>query len=436
MNKYIIIPGCSDLNRGDQALVWETKHIAEEAGYKGEYYLTTEKNEPTHQSEEEGLHIIRPILEHPSRIFNNKENLRYGLALKARWGAVAIFDFVCSMLYLLPLTRTLMKKIVSEEKKQSIKVFETADAVFVKGGGLLQTYGGITSTYSMYFWVYHIILAAALKKPVYVMPNSMGPFEGPGVKWIARFALRKCKMVTSREVFTQKKVREELGLKIENYPDLAFFLKKTEIEKKDIFQRYQLPSDKKLVAITVRPYRFPKAENPEDAYRKFKIEISLFIKWLYESGYMPVIVEHTLAINSHENDAACIRDVTAMLDNYMYRIISDKTLNCRDLKAIYGMCDYIVGTRFHSVIFSLGCGVPSIAISYVGNKTLGIMHDIGLDDYVVAIDDVSCEALKKRFEQLLREEMIVKKKINRYLQEADKSYAVLCRKIQDKSVGK
>ena len=27
--KYIIIPGCSDLNRGDQALVWETKRLAE-----------------------------------------------------------------------------------------------------------------------------------------------------------------------------------------------------------------------------------------------------------------------------------------------------------------------------------------------------------------------------------------------------------------------
>ena len=37
--KYVIIPGCSDLNRGDQALVWETKRLAEDAGFKGDYYL-------------------------------------------------------------------------------------------------------------------------------------------------------------------------------------------------------------------------------------------------------------------------------------------------------------------------------------------------------------------------------------------------------------
>ena len=43
MKKYIIIPFCSDLNRGDQALVWETKRIAEESGFKGKYYLIAEK---------------------------------------------------------------------------------------------------------------------------------------------------------------------------------------------------------------------------------------------------------------------------------------------------------------------------------------------------------------------------------------------------------
>lgn len=270
MNKYIIIPGCSDLNRGDQALVWETKRIAENAGYKGEYYLTTEANEPTSQSENEGLHIIKPVLEHPSRVFKSKENMSYGFSLKIKWGLVALFDFICSLLYFFSPTRALMKKLVSEEKKQSIQVFEQAEAVFVKGGGLLQTYGGITSTYSMYFWVYHIFLTEVLDKPVYVMPNSMGPFEGPGVKWIARKALKKCNLVTSREEFTQNEVKEELGLEIENFPDLAFFLKKSDTTKEDILQKYSLPSDRKLVAITMRPYRFPKSEDPEKAYETFK----------------------------------------------------------------------------------------------------------------------------------------------------------------------
>ena len=47
-----------------------------------------------------------------------------------------------------------------------------SEAFFMKGGGLLQTYGGFYSTYSMYFWVYPIFLAHKLKKTVYIMPNS------------------------------------------------------------------------------------------------------------------------------------------------------------------------------------------------------------------------------------------------------------------------
>ena len=99
-NKYIIIPGCSDLNRGDQALVWETKRVAEDAGFKGDYYLTSEKNEPVSQSQQFGLNIISPILEHPSRFFDNKNNVNYSPLLKFKWGVVASFDLVISLLFL------------------------------------------------------------------------------------------------------------------------------------------------------------------------------------------------------------------------------------------------------------------------------------------------------------------------------------------------
>ena len=37
---YLILPGCDDTNRGDQALIWQTVAIARAAGYDGgsEYF--------------------------------------------------------------------------------------------------------------------------------------------------------------------------------------------------------------------------------------------------------------------------------------------------------------------------------------------------------------------------------------------------------------
>ncbi|MCI9572760.1 MAG: hypothetical protein HFH97_09150 [Lachnospiraceae bacterium] len=418
MKKYMIISGCSDLNRGDQALVWETKRLAEESGFIGQYYLTSERNEPVEQSKRKGINIISPILEHPSRRYKNKGNINYSLVLKIKWGVVSAFDLLESLLVLGNFTRNIIKKILSIKKRQSIEIIEQADAVFMKGGGLLQTYGGLSSTYSMYFWVFPILLAHNLKKPVYVMPNSFGPLKGPFVKKIAYSALSKCKIISSRETLSQKTIEEQLGLEIENYPDLAFELPKAMLDKNSVFEKYYLPNNRKLVAITMRPYRFPRSDNPELAYITFKNEMSFFIEWLYNRGYMPVIVEHTLAVNTHENDGDCIRDVISKIDKEQYRFISDLKYDCQDLKCIYSYCQYIVGTRFHSLIFAFGSNVPGIAISYTGNKAIGIMHDMGLDDYVVDISEVTAQLLEEKFNRLVRNEDIVKEKIVHYRNEA------------------
>lgn len=430
MKKYIIIPGCSDLNRGDQALVWETKRLAEEAGFKGEYFLTSERNEPVEQSLAQGIKVVHPLLEHPSRKFKSKENITYTKTLKIKWGIVALWDFLGSLFLLCKPTRFITKHLVNSEKKEIITLFENADAIFMKGGGLLQTYGGLSSTYSMYFWTFPILLAHALKKPVYVMPNSFGPFEGPMVKLIAKKTLSKCRLVTSRETLSQEMVRKYLGLSVQNYADLAFMLPKSKMD--DIHKKYNLPIDRKLVAITMRPYRFPGNHDPEKAYQSFKTEMANFIHWLYERGMMPVIVEHTLAVNAHENDGACIKDVVSMIDKKEYCIISDPNLNCYELKAIYGQCDYIVGTRFHSVIFSFGSTVPGIAIAYTGNKSQGIMHDIGLDDYVVGIEEVSAQLLIKKFESLQKEEGIIRKKITAYREKASMDWKKLVEECKKK----
>ncbi len=430
-NTIMIVPSCSDLNRGDQALVWETKRLAEDSGFRGKFYFQTEKNEPISQSIAKGLNPVYPILEHPSRKFKNKENIKYTVSLKIRWGIVAIFDFVKTIFLLWNPTHHFILNMLDNDKKKTYHVMEQSDVVFVKGGGLLQTYGGLSSTYSMYFWTYPILLAHALKKPVYVMPNSFGPFQGPLVKVIAKFALKKCKILASREMMSKKLIENELRLNILNYADLAFELPKTDVCREEFCRKLNIPNNKKLVALTIRPYRFPKSKTPERAYDYFKSEMAIFIKELYLQEYMPVLIEHTLAVNSHENDGACIRDVIRQLDSDEYRFFTDKTCNCYDLKGIYSCFDYIVGTRFHSMIFSFGSGVPGIAISYTGNKSKGIMHDMGLDDYVIEIENVNHISLHKMFVELVHNESLVKKKINQYREKAvldRKNLIEVCRK--------
>lgn len=428
---YLIIPNCSDLNRGDQALVWETRRLAEKAGCEGEFLFFAEPDEPTSQSESQGLTRLVPVLGHPSRKFRDRNNIQYTASIKLRWGLVALGDLFVSSMLLNNITRPIGRLFLNDGQRASLSAFQHCDAVFMKGGGLLQTYGGFSATYSMYYFVYPIKLAQALGKPVYVMPNSFGPFEGPHVAAMTRRVLSRCQLVTTRESFSQQMVKNALGLEVENFPDLAFCLPQRKTSKKEIAKKYGIEPEGKWVALTMRPYRFPHSNDPKIAYANFQQAMAGFIVWLHSKGYTPVVIEHTRAVNAHENDGECIRGVLSLISPGVCSVISDESLDCLELKGIYGCCDYIVGTRFHSVIFSLSNGVPGLALSYVGNKTKGIMHDIGLDDYVLDIASVSSDELKRKFQRLVENESSVRGKVEIYRERAEEGFAQLVDKVRE-----
>lgn len=420
MKKYLIIPPCSDFNRGDQALVWETARFAEDAGYKGEFYFMAEAMEPVEQSVKHGLKSMVPILDHPSKRFKSKENIKLDWKLIMKWGSVSLMDLTWSLLLLTPL-RILVVPFLSKDKKISYNLFTEADAIFVKGGGFVHSYGGKTALYYIYFQLYHIFLAQSLGKDVYICPNSFGPFEGLGVKMLVRRAFRKSKIVTAREIRSSMMCKKDLQMDIPAYPDFGFFLPNAENgKKKCFFAAHNFPTDRKSVAITARPHRFPHSDDPEKAYKDFIRSMRDFALWLYKEGYFPVFIEHVYAINNHENDSYCIKDIINGMPKGVYGYFSDRTLNCHQLKSIYGYFDYIVGTRFHSMIFSMSNMVPGIAITYVGNKGEGIMEDMGMGDYFIPIGEVTSESLKEKFDFLVRTEDVAKDKIKSFLDSADK----------------
>ena len=126
-----------------------------------------------------------------------------------------------------------------------------------------------------------------------------------------------------------------------------------------------------------------------------------FAVWLDQNGFHPVFVEHVFSDMDHENDMTCIDQIRSLLkDKCAYSVFSDRDLSCRQMKSVYAAFDYVIGTRFHSVIFSLASGTPGIAITYGGNKGDGIMRDLGMEGYAIPIHQISSGELIRRFEML------------------------------------
>lgn len=419
--KYLILPGCDDSNRGDQALIWETVEFARAAGYIGSYYILADKKKCV-QSYKKKINNVEPILIHPSEHFESNANTQYSLSLTLKWAFAAAIDFVTAEPLVHPILRRILLPLYPQKVRERVTVFQKAKAVFVKGGGFLHSYGGITDTYKIYFFLYHIRLALSFGIKTYVLPNSFGPFKAPFVSRMIKSVLQKCECVMTREGISKEILENKCEVSTYKYPDIAFYLKKdTNFNAERYLQDYGIPiNEKECVGITMRPYRFEGMNDGNTLYQQYIQSLAYCIEWLSANGYFPVLIEHVYSTLEHENDMSCIGKVVEKLGKSCeYKVFTDRSLNCEQLKAIYGCLNYLIGTRFHSVIFSLSQGVPCIAITYGGNKGTGIMEDMGLNKYSVPIADVSGDLLVTKFKELKDEKEEVIEKINIKLLETE-----------------
>jgi len=80
--------------------------------------------------------------------------------------------------------------------------------------------------------------------------------------------------------------------------------------------------------------------------------------------------------------------------------------------------DYVVGTRFHSVVFAQGMGSSVHGHRLRRQQGYGIMADMDLSDYVIPIDQVTGEGLCAMFDSLVAHDEKVRSRLRGWLVDA------------------
>ncbi|WP_163381070.1 polysaccharide pyruvyl transferase family protein [Cyclobacterium sp. SYSU L10401] len=406
-NKILVVPGNTDLNRGDQALVWESIRIFEEIFPDLEIYLyesgagEEEKKLQKAQTANLGYNFTARILQHPRVKSNNtRKQIKYGKLVFLKWGFNAVFDLIFTVLLIsrFSLLNAIGKASLTKEQKKSLELFPELSALVVKGGGFLHSYGKIHDAYVMYYFLFDLMLAHKYKVKTLILPNSIGPIKNRVARWLVKRVLKKSNFVSAREDVSKEFLKNELNVDAPNIPDLAFFLESDDRNMLSYLESKGFDRTKNNIAITLRPYRFDGYTNADQLYRNYLNEITLFIETQINRGYCISLVAHTLGPSAHEDDRLALKDVYNNLDEQIKASVvylEDFGLNCRQIQKLYSYYDLLVGTRFHSVIFALNEKVPAISIAYGGNKSYGIMKDIGVPEFVVGIDSVSSNRLNE-----------------------------------------
>lgn len=437
--KAIIVPGITDLNKGDQALVWESHRLIKDTGLYDNILILNSGDTPEEhellcrQSLNHGFKMIENILQHPRRgKHNNDEHIKESKFELLKQVKNAGLDFLSTKLLLEVCGNlNLVKSLFSNKVYNTVKEFSEADTIFVKGGGFIHAYGEKTAPYLMWYFLFYVRLAYKLKKKVVFFPNSYGPFEGLTVKEQVTSVFNKLDLVYAREHVSAESLGKLLGKNIPLEMDLGFFLQKgSQTKAEEILTKYNLNKNDKIVGVTIRPWRFPGMKNPEQLYKKYIDSVCELTTYILSKGYKVALCNQSLGPNSHEDDRNAIKEIHSRV-NHENIVWINENLTCDVLKAVYSNFYFFVGTRFHSIIFSLTSIVPSIAIGYGGNKAKGIMGDFNLNKYVVQIHEVEADLLKSMFDDAIANYGDIQHKLRSSMQLVEDSRNRMIKDIQN-----
>lgn len=304
-----------------------------------------------------------------------------------------LFMSVWTLVWAFTKSKFLINLPVPKNWKTPLSLLSECDIQVGVGGGYLRGKADFRSTVTLWLLVHQILLAKILGKPMILYAQSFGPFYGFVQKQLAKIAFSSTELILAREEKSLEFLKD-LGVpnsKIELVADTAFLLEgEGDFSAKKYFGA---SCPEKIVGLTARQWLDPLGQ------AKYERALRALILHIGAKGWGVLIIPQVTAEEHNDDDRIVGRRLMEGLGSD--RVVNlEENLQHRQIKALYSDLDYLVGTRFHSVIFSLSAGVPAFAIEYE-HKTQGILKDLDLGEWFLFIDSVTPESLIGGFEKLI-----------------------------------
>ena len=305
-----------------------------------------------------------------------------------------------------PLTRIFL----SQRQKKACELMKNADLVMTAPGGFI--FDAHLNVISM---LLEILIPKIHGKRVLLSPQSIGPIRSRILKHIVSKVLDGCDTICLREPISMDFVQKELNVprsRLVRMIDLAFYHNASDrqLAQRILEEDFGIQPGQRFIAATVVQWNFPHRRDPAALRRR----------------YLQAVGD-ALSHAAHKYDAKIImlNQVNEDLPNarVVKEIVGDKCLiDSEDrtpavMRGMFSHATLSVTSRFHSCIFSLLEGTPSIAIAYVW-KTQGIMQELELSDWVHSIENVEAGTILAQIDEIMsRRDQIstsVQKKVAAY----------------------
>lgn len=257
-----------------------------------------------------------------------------------------------------------------------------------------------------YGWPFPLVsfgpaLAHLFGKPLYVLPQSIGPFKRGWERVLLKWIYGRARKVYLRDNVSMDLARE-IGLPARTVsfaPDPAFGLPACSLEQaRNTLSRYGYQPGKKALGVTViAPIARTLDEKSVDQYyQDMAVVLDRFARTYHTHIY---IFSQVTGPTAREDDRRAGREVLSRLPRDQQAVsLVEETLSPGMLKACYGCMDLFIASRLHSGIFSTGAGVPTLFIGYF-TKTRGLLQAMGLEDWLLELGKMDSVQLWEKLTQ-------------------------------------
>lgn len=247
-----------------------------------------------------------------------------------------------------------------------------------------------------------VLLADRYKKPLVVLPQSIGPLKRRWEKALLRKAYGSARRIFLRDEKSLD-LAKELGLsnkKVSYSPDLALGLRSGDptIAVGVLRQAgVDLAKPKLGVTLISRMNRSFDSQAIQNYYRVLETSLANFAR---ENSAQLVFFNQVTGPTLVEDDSIpTTRMVDGLQRDGIDAIHINKRLPPDLLKACYGQMDIFLATRLHSGIYAMGMTVPTLFIGYL-TKTQGLVRSLKIEDDFIDLSDLSEASVRAKLETI------------------------------------
>jgi polysaccharide pyruvyl transferase WcaK-like protein len=271
-------------------------------------------------------------------------------------------------------------------KNPYLKRILGADIVLAIGGG--DSFSDIYGMGRLLYVALPQLLVLQLKKPLALLPQTLGPFKGCVAKAIARYIMRNAAAVFSRDRTSFDEAGLLLGDKREKLVfsyDMAFAMEAIR-PRVEILERLPQRSGRPVVGLNVSGLLMMGGYSQDNMFGlkcNYPELINRVVEYFVQEQNADVLlVAHVFGTDAESDTTGCWQVHEQFKNRFPGRVnLCEGEFNQHEIKHVIGECDFFLGARMHACIAAISQSVPAVCMAY-SRKFIGVMESIGCPELV------------------------------------------------------